>query len=96
MSQAKTDSEVLTAIRQAISKGWWNKDNLHVLYDKPMSEILEVLDRAIELDGGRVEIRCMNPDDTLDCIHGVERLPVELSAPDCQYWIIKVVKKPEK
>ncbi len=53
--QAKTDSEVLTAIREAIFKRWWSLGNLRVLYDKPVSEVLEVLDRAIKLDGGRAE-----------------------------------------
>ena len=48
-SQAKTDSEVLTAIREAISKRWWSVMNLHALYDKPVSEVLEALDRTIAL-----------------------------------------------
>ncbi len=91
--QAETDAEVLAAIRQAISKEWWSLMNLHALYDKPVSEVLEVLDRAIELDGGKVEILCMNPDDTLDGSGYSAELPVELSAPDCQYWIVKVVDK---
>ncbi len=57
MVKAKTDSEVLIAIREAISKEWWSTMNLHALYDKPISEVLDVLDRAIAFAAGSKIIR---------------------------------------
>lgn len=78
MNKAKTDSEVLTAIREAISKEWWSTMNLHALYDKPVSEVVEVLDRAIVFADGSKAIRMKVEllDEILACKNPGQILPI--------------------
>ena len=65
----------------------------------PCTPYVDALDRAIAFAEkmknrlGDIEIRLMNPDDTLDYKQSNElsERPIQLSAPDCQYWIIKRV-----